>query len=233
METLDFSHNWNNKLDCDFYTTIRLRNDTKYQPSKEYAVKLKSKEHHKARCVAVKHFKLAQINDYIAALDTGYLGGECQSLIQTIYKGKNIDWSTQELSLVLMQKQKDKGNVKIALWCTTYERYCGVKYKVSGKESKQIQKYDITEPLLKAYFESTEWWAAQKSLTGYMTHYNEIRRVTEQGTGRKWPNGWDKTFEQKLSPPELSEYWRHLRSIGLEPKKNAVGNTIGWIPKQS
>lgn len=232
METLDFSTNWNNKLDCDFYTTIRLRNDVKYQPGKEYMVKLKSKEHHKARCVAVTHTNLYLINDFVAGVDMGLSKAEGIELIQSLYKNQGIDWRLQPLSLILLQRLKDKTNEKIALWCTTYERYCGVKYKVNGKEAKQIQKYDITEPLLKAYFESAEWWAAQKSLTGYMTHYNEVRRVSVQGTGRKWPNGWDKIFEQKLSPPELTEYWRHLRSIGLEPKKNAVGNTIDWIPKQ-
>lgn len=105
MEILDFSYNWNNKLNCNSFTTLRLRNDNKYFITKHFEVQLKGESRGIHMVVDVKHFKITQINEFIARLDTGYNQVECVKLIQTIYKNKPIDWNTQQLSLILLVKK--------------------------------------------------------------------------------------------------------------------------------
>ncbi|MCG9911864.1 MAG: hypothetical protein MH137_11235 [Flavobacteriales bacterium] len=119
---------------------------------------------------------------------------------------------------------------KIALFCRMYKQYCLVDYKISRAETGMIKGAEVTEPLLKVYFETTEWWAKTKSVTNYYKNLNEIRRIAAVGNNPKFPNGWDKSFAAKLTPQQLPEYFRHLREIGLEPKKNPLGHTIDWIP---
>ena len=63
-----------------------------------------------ADIIAIKHFFLKDINDYVAALDTGYSAEECRKMIQTMYKASNIDWNTRLLSLVLFRKNKNSAD---------------------------------------------------------------------------------------------------------------------------
>jgi len=121
---------------------------------------------------------------------------------------------------------------KIALFCRMYKQYCLLDYKISRAETGIIKGAEVTEQLLKVYFENTDWWSKIKTVTNYYKNLNEIRRIAAVGNNPKFPNGWDKTFSAKLSPQQLPEYFRHLRSIGLEPKKNPLGHVIDWIPAQ-
>lgn len=109
---IDFSHNWNKKLDATAFTTIRLRNDNKYKIGAEFYINLKHERRNinkgVARCVDVKHFKLAQLNNFIAYLDTGYNVSECRRMFEIMYKNVQppINWDEQELSLILLVKTK-------------------------------------------------------------------------------------------------------------------------------
>jgi hypothetical protein len=109
---IDFFYNWNRKLDAMAFTTIRLRNDDKYKIGAEYYINLKYERRNinkgEARCVDIKHFKIAQLNNFIAYLDTGYNKAECRRVIETMYKNRMppINWETQDLSLVLLVKKQ-------------------------------------------------------------------------------------------------------------------------------
>ncbi len=105
MEKLKFSFNWNNKLDCKSFTTIRLRNDKKYFVNAELDVLLKDENKGVHNVLAVKHFKIFEINEFIAQIDTGYSRDECIKTIQTMYKNISINWNTQDLSLILITKK--------------------------------------------------------------------------------------------------------------------------------
>jgi hypothetical protein len=50
--------------------------------------------------------KLKDINSFVAAIDTGYSVTQCQALIKTMYKKKDIDWDTQYLTFLLFQKNE-------------------------------------------------------------------------------------------------------------------------------
>ncbi len=99
---ISFTYNWNNKLAGKFFTTLRLKNDSKYFIGETYSIYLKKKLIFYAEIVTIKHFHLSDINDYVAGLDTGYSTQECRNIIKTMYK--NIDWDKRLLSLILLRK---------------------------------------------------------------------------------------------------------------------------------
>ncbi len=102
-ETLKFSTNWNNKLNCNSFTTLRLRNDNKYYKGAKVNVWLGNSYKGKATIIGVSFFTLEQINEFVARLDSGYPAEECRKIILQIYKNKpNINWATQQLAFCLI-----------------------------------------------------------------------------------------------------------------------------------
>jgi len=99
---LKFSTNWNNKLNCDYFTTIRLYSE-KFIVGDTYDIVLKSKHLKFAECRGFKVFYIEQINEYIAGLDTGYDVAETKKLIKSMYKNLNLDWTTQRLVFLLFK----------------------------------------------------------------------------------------------------------------------------------
>lgn len=112
METIDFSYNWNNKLNGRFFTTLRL-NNPKYQIGKTFQVRLKGHDLCIAQVVDFKILMLKDINSYIAGLDTGYTVPLCKEVIRKMYPTKN--WETQRLVLVLFQVITKKDMVEMGL----------------------------------------------------------------------------------------------------------------------
>lgn len=109
MDTLAFSHNWNQKLNADVFTTIRLRNDKRYFAGNRLNVILKGQSKGSAVILEVKNIRLDQINNYIAGLDTGLTADNCKQMIRKMYKSvMNINWSTQQLSFVLLAYEERK-----------------------------------------------------------------------------------------------------------------------------
>lgn len=104
MKEIVFSYNWNNKLGCKAFTTIRLSES--YKPGEEYKVILSVKGKTPevqgvARIIEIKKFFLDQINEFISQLDTGYTKYECVNIIKRMYP--NADWTKQKLSLILLK----------------------------------------------------------------------------------------------------------------------------------
>ncbi len=102
---LKFSFNWNNKLDCNVYTTLRLSNDTKYIVGSTHGVYLKGHHHHDAIIVDKKKIRLKDVNEFIAGLDTGYTAKDCRKMIRTMYT-KIKDIETRQFDFILLQKIK-------------------------------------------------------------------------------------------------------------------------------
>lgn len=105
MDILKFSYNWNNKLDCKGFTTLRLSN--RFKPDQEYRIMLKGVRVCDARVVDVKRFLLHEINDWIAYIDTGYDANECKEIIKKMYKKYDINWRTKKLCWILFERNKD------------------------------------------------------------------------------------------------------------------------------
>ncbi len=105
-ERLNFSTNWNGKLFCNYFTTIRLHNPRKYGVGNQYDFHLKEVFMGEVKVIDHKKLTVATISEWIARLDTGYSAEETKNIIRTMYK--NIDNFTDDtpLSYVLLHKIK-------------------------------------------------------------------------------------------------------------------------------
>lgn len=104
MAEIGFSYNWNNKLGCNSFTTIRLHQPNKYQLNQVYQIKLKGEYLFDAQIIAIKPFMYNNLNEFIAHLDTGYSAEECKNIILKMYP--NVNFETTTISLILLHKIK-------------------------------------------------------------------------------------------------------------------------------
>lgn len=102
MNKLNFSYNWNNKLECKAFTTIRL--SSKYNKNEKVIVQLNKVDKFEARIVDVRHFKIDKINEFVAMIDTGYSAAETKDILKKMYSKKNIDWLSRDVYLYLVKK---------------------------------------------------------------------------------------------------------------------------------
>lgn len=125
-----------------------------------------------------------------------------------------------------------KSNEKIALFMDAYANNSnGLKYRITEREAGMIKNYDVTIELLKTYFSSNSVLFKDKySISNYCKFYNELCREAYSTIGSsKFPKKYDRDYEAKLTGKELSEYWKHLRGLGLTPKKDRQGRTTNWL----
>lgn len=102
METINFSYNWNNKLQCHYYTTLRI-NSPRFRENNMYDIILKGKKIHDGRIIKITLLSLDKINEYIGGLDTGYSAEDCKNILTKMYK--NIDLSKEIICLLLIRNE--------------------------------------------------------------------------------------------------------------------------------
>lgn len=101
---LDFSTNWNNKLDCQCFTTLRLSGRLKVGAIVEVWEKNTFRGEH--RVLDKKRLdSIGLISDWLAYLDTGYNGDETRAIIKRMH-GKITKWDEQPIYYYLLQKVK-------------------------------------------------------------------------------------------------------------------------------
>lgn len=123
----------------------------------------------------------------------------------------------------------DKVNDKIALWCRLYERYTGVKYKVSGPDAGKMKSIKVDEGMLRHYFESGNFlFKGKYSIANLVKYYNELQAEIANYGKPSFPNGWDANFAAKLSGSEMSAYYAHLRGLGLKPRRDQAQRIVDW-----
>lgn len=99
--TIKFSTNWNNKLDCNYFTTIRLMSK-KFEVAKVYNVELKNKEHSRAIILNICYTMLDNLNDFNCYLDTGYSVEETKNIFKKMYP--NVNFKKTHLAIILLKK---------------------------------------------------------------------------------------------------------------------------------
>lgn len=127
-------------------------------------------------------------------------------------------------------------NEKVALFCRLYKHFKGTKYSMNGKDVGMLKCISIDEPLLNFYFDESKlpdnaatWlWKGKQSVRNLCTFYNEVRAQMVTPTS-KHPNHWVPEHAKKLDGEGMTEYVRHLKSLGLVPKKHADGSTMDWV----
>lgn len=84
--SLEFSFNWNNKLDCKYFTTLRLSG--RFEVGNWVDIWLK--HIYKGRGVVVdkRQLKVSQLNQFICGLDTGYSVQETIGILSKMYPEK-------------------------------------------------------------------------------------------------------------------------------------------------
>ena len=84
MKVINFSQNWNNKLDCAFFTTIRPANSY-YNLGDQYNIYL-NKQFVKTVCIIdIKNFYLKDITTFVTYLDAGKSVSEFNVLMAKFY----------------------------------------------------------------------------------------------------------------------------------------------------
>ncbi len=106
LPSISFFYNWNNKLHCKAFTTLRLHNPNKYQVGQQYQIVLNKKPLGTGTVRQIKNLTLATLNEFIAQIDTGYSLEKCREIIQTMYKNSAINWDVQLISLILITYDK-------------------------------------------------------------------------------------------------------------------------------
>jgi len=102
MKTLTFSYNWNNKLNCQAFTTIRL--SSKFEVGEKVKIIFKDKSLGYGQIIDIRGFYLKNLNDWLAMIDTGFSADECRQILKDMYKNKNVNWDTQILHSILIKK---------------------------------------------------------------------------------------------------------------------------------
>ncbi|GAB4493362.1 MAG: hypothetical protein OHK0045_22710 [Raineya sp.] len=102
MQNIDFTYNWNKKLDCDCFTTFRIYNPAKYKIGDTVTVSLKGQIIKECVIIDVKKMKIAQVNTFIANLDTGYSVDEFKKIVHTMYK-KTPNIESIDFALILLK----------------------------------------------------------------------------------------------------------------------------------
>lgn len=95
---LKFTSNFNSKLNCRAFTTIRPRNDKKFILNHIYDIELKGNIIYTAQIISINHFMLLSLTDSMAYLDCGYNKNDTIKMIEKIYMKSindvyNIYWS--------------------------------------------------------------------------------------------------------------------------------------------
>jgi len=123
MNKTKFSVNWNQKLNCNFFTTIRLRNDAYYYKSAQSAIFMKAtckvqdnrfpeeKDYYflfNAEVVSVENCPLDKLPEHLCYTDTGYDKQKCTNMLRTMYKNNPKASENPEMSIIVFKRVWDK-----------------------------------------------------------------------------------------------------------------------------
>ncbi len=91
MKQINFSKNWNGKLSCESFSTIRIYNPDKYIIGESYALNLESQHIGSVEIVALRTFTLSELTDEMAYLDTGKSLKDMIIILKEIYPSLKED----------------------------------------------------------------------------------------------------------------------------------------------
>jgi|JFJP01.1.fsa_nt_gi hypothetical protein len=109
QSAISFTHNYNNKLACEVFTTVRIENPKKFKPNQLYEILLTNSNkgepisQGKARILLIQPFLLDKVSEGIALIDTGLTRSKFIELVRTIYKNTGIDFTSKRLSLIFLK----------------------------------------------------------------------------------------------------------------------------------
>lgn len=99
---IKFSQDWNKKLNCYYFTTIRLYNPAKFTIGKKYFIYCKNELAYTAEVVTVKHCLLNELTEFECYQDTGYSRADTIALLKKMYK--DVNFTTHKISIILLKQ---------------------------------------------------------------------------------------------------------------------------------
>lgn len=121
---LKFSHNWNNKLDCKVFTTLRIY-DGKYSPGHVFEVVLKDsagdleingtryKKLGRASILLSYKVQVKDLTMPICLLDTGYTLIETRKILFTMYKNRKGGFSDHTMMVLAYLQWLDESKYHV------------------------------------------------------------------------------------------------------------------------
>jgi hypothetical protein len=103
---INFNENWNGKLLCNCFTTIRLFDD-KYRLGGIYDIALKGKISGPAEIVFLKEINLSQITTAMAYVDIGYSATQAKEMLKQFYQTIPEIENAKFLYIVLKRTTQD------------------------------------------------------------------------------------------------------------------------------
>ncbi len=105
MNYIKFTTNWNNKLTNDAFTDIRLRDDDRYIQGELYEIWFKDELIGIFSARRISHFRLHELSEWGAQIAFGTFLDKAKTIIRRLYPYVK-DWKTQQLSMILLHKEK-------------------------------------------------------------------------------------------------------------------------------
>lgn len=111
MQKLKFSKNWNNKLGCEYFTTIRLHNDH-LKRNEQREVELKGLVIGTIEIYDRITLTLAEIPNTTTTIDAGLIRPDFIGMMKKMYSKYNLNWETQKLDILFCKFISRKKEVK-------------------------------------------------------------------------------------------------------------------------
>lgn len=107
-ENLNFNYNWNGKLLCDCFSTIRLSG--RFNVNDEMNIMYKNEFITTGKIVSKVATKLEKLTEYVCYLDTGYSRSATIEIIKKMYPDV-INWENQTIYIYTISvKYAEKSN---------------------------------------------------------------------------------------------------------------------------
>lgn len=132
MKDLNFSYNWNGKLDNDFFTTIRISDY--YNVNDEVFLLLKKTAFDTGKVMLKIETKIDKLTDLVSYLDTGYDRNTTIQLLKKMYSGIT-DWTNQKIFIYGISRKYSEKSDSIA---TEYAKNRIAELKKSDSVKKLI-----------------------------------------------------------------------------------------------
>ena len=100
MKQIKFLKNWNKKLDCDYFTTIRLYDNLSVQ--EEVEILLTGQVYRTGIVLKKSYFTIQNLPEMTAYLDAGLSKEELTKWMKQMYKNKVEDWCNQQFVIYLI-----------------------------------------------------------------------------------------------------------------------------------
>lgn len=108
--TLRFNKNWNKKLNCDYFTTLRLISD-KFVKGNVYRILLEEngvlRTLYDAVIIDVRNIRIYQITDWMSCLDSGLSSGELKDILYWMYKNSVANINEADFAYIMLQRIKN------------------------------------------------------------------------------------------------------------------------------